>query len=370
MTLPILVISSGQSNNMSGPGSEGGDQTVNPNVKAWSPTAGDWVTAELGQEPFIVGDTPPRNNLPWNFCKQLQETEQRDVYLVLSGKGATPISAWEAPIGTEWIKLNTAALAALASPEMAGKTAPDYFTWFQGEADTANENYEAEFLALRDNAISAGWMTKHTPVIAGEILHVTAKSKDALLNILADRSATWFNLAPNEGMERYGTGPHFTAQGYIDYGRGPFYAATKQLPRLPSPYFREWTPELVGTTTNPTVTYDTAETYGGSYRVGNVVNVWFKIKLTSLSGGAGYPAINGLPYPINPSIPASGAYCQTGIASDVSGVVSPCGFIILKSAGNSGIKLLRSLDAGTTPLLFSKLTGDFTMTGSLTYFVN
>ena len=56
-----------------------------------------------------------------------------------------------------------------------------------------------------------------------------------------------------------------------------------------------WTPTLIGHTSNPTVTYH-ASTAGGYTKVGNLVNVWGRVKLSSLSGGSGYGFIGGLPF--------------------------------------------------------------------------
>lgn len=365
----ILIVASGQSNIMGGTGGEGGDQTANANVKIWQPSLSAWAVAALGIEPFPVTD-PIRNNLVFNFAKKLQETHDCEVYIVLSGQGNTPISEWEAPSGQQWIDLDTAATDALASTELTGKPYPDYFLWFQGEADPYNADYKADFLALRQAAITSGWLAHDTPVIAGETFADNSLSKAALFELLGDRDATWFNIAPNEGMERAGTGPHFTAQGYIDYGRGPFFAASLQTPRLVAPYFKAWTPTLTGSTSAPTVNYDTSVTQGGSYRVGNVVFAWFTIKLTALWGGSGHVLINGFPYPLNASIPGGGNYMQTGVAADVTGLVEAGGPILFKSAGPYGVRLLRANDAGTVPLYIAKINGDFTMIGSLTYFVN
>jgi hypothetical protein len=365
----IFVGASGQSNILGGSaGSAGGDQTVNSRVFAWDPLTSAWVTATLGQSPFDTTSSPVRNNIAFNFCKKMQEEHDCDVYLVLSAKASQPISEWAAPSGAQWVALDASATAAKND---LGKPL-DYFLWFQGEADAGDTNYKSDFLALRSAAISSGWMTAETPLIAGEIISDTALSKAALLGLLADRDATWFNMAMNENIEwAAGSTVHFSGDGCVQYGRGPFYAAAKQMPRMPSPYFREWIPVIKAAGSNPTVAYDMAETLGGSYRIGNLVQAWFKIKLTGISGGAGNVFVNGLPYPIGLIAPARADFMQTGIAAEVGGLsLNPASPIIIKTVSANGLKLLKVAGGGTTGLAVSDLSSTFTMCGSITYFVD
>lgn len=224
----MFIVGSGQSNALGGQGGEGGDQTPNPRVKVWDGTA--WVVAQLGVAPFAV-TSPPRNNAFWHFCKKLQERYDCDVYFVLSAKGATPIAEWEAPNGPEWVKLNSAVNAARATPELANKPV-DYFLWFQGEGDVQNSHYRQDFVALRSAAMDAGWMTRDTPVLAGEILNKQALSYQAMLGM--NDTFVWFRLVPNKGAEQVGAGSaHFTGDGYVYYGRSLFFAASLITPKLP-----------------------------------------------------------------------------------------------------------------------------------------
>jgi hypothetical protein len=224
-----FVVGSGQSNALGGEGGTGGDQTVNPRVKVWNGSA--WVVATLGVAPFAI-DVPVRNNAIWHFCKKLQEREDCDVYMVLSAKGNTPIADWQAPSGPEWIKLDGAVQGAAASPELADKPV-DYFVWFQGEADGSNPNYRADFIAMRTAAIAAGWMTRDTPVLAGEILNKDALSYSAIKGMSDD--FPWFRMVPNKGATKVGYpgSAHFTGDGYAYYGRSLFYPASLITPKLP-----------------------------------------------------------------------------------------------------------------------------------------
>ena len=57
----------------------------------------------------------------------------------------------------------------------------------------------------------------------------------------------------------------------------------------------EWTPTILGTISDPTITYNAGT--GGRYtKIGNLVHYRFYIKLTSVSGGSGNINIGGLPF--------------------------------------------------------------------------
>ena len=62
-----------------------------------------------------------------------------------------------------------------------------------------------------------------------------------------------------------------------------------------------WTPDVIRSSANPTVTY--SGTRDGSYvRVGNVVNLWFDFTIATLSGGSGTYYIAGLPFTVSASM--------------------------------------------------------------------
>jgi len=68
-----------------------------------------------------------------------------------------------------------------------------------------------------------------------------------------------------------------------------------------------WTPTVHNTTSEPSVTYDWH--YGNYTKIGNMVQVWGTLKLSSTSGGVGSAFIDGLPFS-----PNTNAYDSTGIA--------------------------------------------------------
>lgn len=57
-----------------------------------------------------------------------------------------------------------------------------------------------------------------------------------------------------------------------------------------------WTPTFTAATTNPTVTYNTANTFGRYVKIGRTVVIQGRILLTATSGGSGALAISGLPF--------------------------------------------------------------------------
>ena len=77
-----------------------------------------------------------------------------------------------------------------------------------------------------------------------------------------------------------------------------------------------WTPTILATTTNPSVTY--TKQAGVYTKVGNLVTVNFQIVLSAISGGSGYAQIGGFPFTAGPSsstLPSysSGCLSETGI---------------------------------------------------------
>lgn len=362
-----FVIGSGQSNAVGGDGSEGGDLTPNTRVKVWNGSA--WATATPGVSPFYPTEPGklPRNNVFWNFCKRLQEETNEDVYFVLSGLGETPISEWAAPSGQQWVNLDTAVKAALATEQLSGRTSPDYFLWFHGGADTGNTNYRADFLALRAAAISSGWLTTTTPIICGEI-KADNEAKAATIELLNDPiSHAWMGYASNANIPRPKGIPHPTGDGCVTFGRNRFYNAAMNIPRRNPAVYKPWTPILIAEP-SPTIVYAETETYGGSYLSGGIVHAWFKIKLSSIARGAGPLYIGGLPYTPSPSAPGLGGYSHTAIATDVSGLnFNDPMPLAMRTAGENGLRLFRVTPSGTQSLNRANITEKFTMAGSLIY---
>lgn len=368
-----VVIVSGQSNAVGGGGSEGGDLTPNTHVKVWNGSA--WITAAPGTAPFYPTESgkQPRNNVAWNACKRLQEETGEDVYMILSGLGSTPISAWAYPTGAQWIALDASAKGAFASAPLSGRTTPDYFIWLHGGSDTGNTHYKADFLALRDAAIGEGWLSETTPTVCGEI-YANNEAKAAVIDLLNDpMSFSWMNFASNAGIPIIPPLPHPTGPGCVEYGRNSLYPAMMDIPRRYPRMFMNWVPTLIALTTNPTVTYDGSQTYGGSYLLADgLVFAWFKLTLKTLSGGSGALHVSGLPYVPSLSAPALCGFTQSAVAVEVDGLngMDYPTTILMKTNGENGIRLMRSTASGTFGLVPSKITGTFTLSGSISYFTD
>ena len=60
----------------------------------------------------------------------------------------------------------------------------------------------------------------------------------------------------------------------------------------------KWTPSWVGSTTNPTCTYNTFLTYGIYTKIGRQVFITARLVLTAYSGGSGSLRVSGLPFPV------------------------------------------------------------------------
>lgn len=215
-----FVIGSGQSGAVSGPGMEGGNQTINTHVKVW--VSDHWEVARPGQPPFSTeGGNDPYNNVLWNACKKLQEDTGEDVYFVLSGKGGTPISEW-APGELQWNRLDNAVTGAMASPELAGKTVADYFLWYHGGSDSGNPHYTADFLDLRNRMVSEGFIASDTITVAGEHL-LPGRANEAMLELILSGTAPWLRMAYDDDLEWVGRHP--TGASCVEYGRRWFEAS-------------------------------------------------------------------------------------------------------------------------------------------------
>lgn len=366
-----LVILSGQSLIPGGGGSEGGDLTPNSHVKIWNGSA--WVTAAPGTAPFFPTESgkQPRNNVGWNFCKRLQEETGEDVYMILSGLGSTPISAWAYPAGAQWAALDTAVKHALATPQLAGRSSPDYFLWIQGGSDTGNTHYRADLEALRAAMIAQGWLTDTTPFICGET-HANNEAKTATQELWSDpASYAWMGYASNADIEMHPVYPHPTGAGCVDYGRNRVFAAAMDIPRKYPRKFRRWTPTLLTNGAQPTVAYDFEKTYGGAFIDDDGrVTAWFRLTLASLTGGSGGMIVGGLPFVPSVNTPGMLAMTQASVATDVTGANIDPAQPILLGLCPEGIRLLRPIVAGTQGLTPARATGTFSLRGSVSYFVD
>lgn len=186
--LPLVVLALGQSNMRSTPEQTGGDLTVNPSVFAWnsqvSPAANGtaWVVATPGQNPFIG---TVANNLAFQFCKELQVSTGRQVYLILVAAGGHHIEAFMNSVDVAnngWsqtpgeLDLFTFAMNQMNTslPLVPGApTSVDYMIWHQGEANREDqvEIYARKLRTILKRLELNGRIARNkTTVIAGELL--------------------------------------------------------------------------------------------------------------------------------------------------------------------------------------------------------
>ena len=102
-----------------------------------------------------------------------------------------------------------------------------------------------------------------------------------------------------------------------------------------------WTPSLSATTTAPTVTYHSDATTGrfGRYvKVGRVVHIWGRIRLTARTGGSGFAIVTGLPFTV---------------ASGTGGVSSPSFYVGLMSGWTTAGPEGGYFNAGATTMTLS-----------------
>jgi hypothetical protein len=104
-----------------------------------------------------------------------------------------------------------------------------------------------------------------------------------------------------------------TAGKGIDFSANP--AAAGALSELLNDYEQgTWTPVIIGSSGNPTITYTVQR---GSYvKVGNVVHLFGQLAWSANSGGGGFAAIGGFPFvtAFNGTVQwSSGAISESGI---------------------------------------------------------
>jgi hypothetical protein len=111
----------------------------------------------------------------------------------------------------------------------------------------------------------------------------------------------WKNLHLSGSVQLYGSGEGITfgstasaAHTLDDYEEGT------------------WTPTLLGSTSNPTVSYTTQSGY--YTKIGNAVSLFCRLQTSAVSGGSGHARVGGLPF-ANHSTAKSGA--AIGIVSGV-----------------------------------------------------
>ena len=94
-----------------------------------------------------------------------------------------------------------------------------------------------------------------------------------------------------------------------------------------------WTPSVVGSSTNPTISY--TEQYGYYTKIGNFVHAFGRITIASISGGSGYFFVDGLPFVVGLPV---GRYA-TGSMGYVGNWVTISPMVIIAPGGGTRFEM-------------------------------
>lgn len=154
---PYFILATGQSNLNHAPALS---WTPNPNVLRWNNAVN---TPNVGTAFAAISNTTV--NVIDKLASDLADKMPgRPVYILNVSVSAQPIASWlpgATPIDMYAAILNnmTPAMAA------AGVTSIDDFIWWQGESDTANASYVANFATLMTRFFTNSWFPQQTPVL-------------------------------------------------------------------------------------------------------------------------------------------------------------------------------------------------------------
>lgn len=241
---PLLIVGSGQSNMAA---SAFATYTITSDkVFFWNGTGWDSQgDAVVGAMAVVMAET-------------LAAERGCDVYVVVSGQSSQAIAQWvgSGTSSTQYANLKTKVEAAIGSAELdaLGITAASAFVWHQGESDTNNPAYFADWVELWEQLDGETWFSKATtPAILGQING--ARYGGALLDsgptyyafsyhdifrlgaILSPYVATADSAAADYLVDAV----HFSADGMIEMGRR-FASAFNSIPKIsttPAPELRQ-----------------------------------------------------------------------------------------------------------------------------------
>jgi len=123
-----------------------------------------------------------------------------------------------------------------------------------------------------------------------------------------------------------------------------------------------WTPTLLGSSTNPTVTYTLQS--GHYTKIGNVVTLTFNLRTSARTGGSGTLQVGGIPF-----TPATSSY-QAGSFGDMNNITFDTSkFLALMTANSLSYLFLEELVSGTgaNVVLVTSWGAGGQLNGSITY---
>ena len=119
-----------------------------------------------------------------------------------------------------------------------------------------------------------------------------------------------------------------------------------------------WTPAIIGGTTNPTVTY--SDNYGYYTKVGRLVHVYGRTQISTISGGAGYLFISGLPFTVN----SYGGRYATGSLGYTGGWNTITPLVIIAPHNTSRVELYGSSGTSSRDSITSIIYLSYAQAGS------
>jgi len=233
----FTILAMGQSNMVGRDNTFSDTYDVNRKISAWDANAGAWVSAEVGQEPFLEGTTTNSTNMALEIARKLEQERGHlydEIRIVLSAQGATSINQWVGS-GTA----STMYADAMTQLTNAGVGFVDLILWHQGEADQNGSgtgyDTQATYLAGLDALIAQlraePNIGRNVPFIAGELLQGGAMSdRNDAISTLFSNADEWTGVATSQGVGDTGDNIHFNTTGLKLMGQERYWEAYLKLP--------------------------------------------------------------------------------------------------------------------------------------------
>jgi len=131
-----------------------------------------------------------------------------------------------------------------------------------------------------------------------------------------------------------------------------------------------WTPAILGTSSDPTITYTDRD--GRYTKIGNQVTIWCYLKINTVSGGSGFVNIGGLPFN-NASAPQA-SECATFVINyynsfnALSAGQIPTGYV--RDNDNKIYFIIAGTGSSVSTLAVTSLNNSLLFYGCATYFAN
>lgn len=237
-----VVLCSGQSNAL-GRG-RSGNLDINSNVKIWHIRNARFEIADFANKPYPQNLSPGsrlgggRNNAALAFCKRLQQTTDKPVYLIVNARGNQKIKEW----GNEGTFTDTLKTTVDNALDTIGRKTIDCYIWLQGESDLRDgetyEHYSSNFEQMIDNMNAASWFSKtNTPVLTVPInqdyidnpdkgVTLAARGVQRFLSGLSGHNPTYgrTNTASPENLPTFDD-VHYTGQSLFELGYSRLFSA-------------------------------------------------------------------------------------------------------------------------------------------------